>query len=121
MLSGKRMPSGHYLSDSPGYLEFNALDRKKYIDNSLLQPADMAWSIDEFMKRMDELETGVREKMDVRVAELKAEMDAEMAKMFPEGMDQEDVMDRWVSIHEEAEKLGGGYSKAKVRKGLAML
>ena len=47
------MPSGHYMKDESSYLEFNGVDRDRDIQEGMLQPGDMQWSISEFMKNMD--------------------------------------------------------------------
>ena len=52
-LSSKRLPSGHYMKDESSYLEFNGVDRDRDIQEGMLQPGDMQWSISEFMKNMD--------------------------------------------------------------------
>ena len=51
--SNKRMPSGHYLKDDPCYIEFTGFERARDISPTLLQPADMAWSVEEFLKKLD--------------------------------------------------------------------
>ena len=48
-LSHKRMPSGHYLKDDQSYLEFNNVIRGREIQEGMLQPGDMQWSVDHFL------------------------------------------------------------------------
>ena len=48
-LTNKRMPSGHYLKDDQSYLEFNNVIRGREIQEGLLQPGDMQWSVDHFL------------------------------------------------------------------------
>jgi len=51
--SSKKMPSGHYVKSEPSYLEFNEVKDIRDIHKGMPQPADMQWSIEEFLKHMD--------------------------------------------------------------------
>ena len=53
-LSSKKMPTGPYTRDDPGFLEFNEIIPKRDCPAGVLQPGDMQWSMEEFIKRMDE-------------------------------------------------------------------
>ena len=69
-LSNKRMPSGHYLKDDPCYIEFTGFDRIRDISPNLLQPADMQWSVDEFLKKMDSTTQLLHSRIEERTTEL---------------------------------------------------
>ena len=53
-LSNKKMPSGHYLKHDTCYLEFNGVVRDRDIHTGLLQPADMLWSVDQLLDKMED-------------------------------------------------------------------
>ena len=50
-LSNKRMPSGHYLKDDRGYLEFKDVKRgREIVEFHPLQPSNIAFGMEEFLK-----------------------------------------------------------------------
>jgi len=52
--SSKKTPSGHYIKSDPGFLEFNEVKNVRDIHKGMPQPADMHWSIEEFLKHLDQ-------------------------------------------------------------------
>ena len=127
MRSSKRMPSGHYLKDEVPYLEFNDVIRVRDMPDGYLQPGDMAWSISEFVKRIDELSVisatrsyevvkQAREEFEEALAGLEKEFGFEAKEL-----DEEQRVARIKRIYEKVVQAGGGYSKMEVQRGIKLL
>merc|ERR1712228_407800 len=66
-LSNKRTVTGHTLKSDAAFLEFNSLYRTKEINEDWFQPADMSWSIEQFVAKQDEWDEKVHTRLSKKI------------------------------------------------------